>query len=373
MKNVKIKSMNCAINDKILYLISSEFNMIYELNLITNKIELFENLPEEKFIQSNLYGNIIFSSGKLFLVPCCAEKIWIYNIKQNIWNAVEIPDTETNKQYKFYGAFLYEEYIYMLGHYYPGIIRLDINTYNVVKININLQSKEISNYKEGYFNWDYVIKENWLYAPIVNSNRILKLNLQTEEYQLIVVGSSNNRYSGIVWDGKYFWLPPRRNTPFVKWDGERYIKEYCLPKEFEREQFYFCGAYLIKNKVVFSGFTKYTLEFMIDNPERALVLNRRNNFYKQISDNMVIVQEEGGNLYIQEGINPEKEIVCLIDESKFKKIINDKIFQAENFKELEIIMENSFIFLENWIMHIDTKRNSSTLCDNVGKKIYDCI
>lgn len=372
MKKINLKAMNCAVNGNQLYFISSEFNLIYVLNLETNEFQLFDNLPQEKFMQNNLYGNIIYTSGEIFLIPACAENIWIYHIEKKAWNEVRLDENERKLQYKFLGAVLYQEYIYMLGHYYPGIMRLNINTKEIERIELPFLQTNNGREQDGYFNWDYVIKEDWLYLPLLNSNHVLKLNLRTEAYDLISIGNCRNQYSGIVWDGNYFWLPPRKNTAYVRWDGDNEVKEYSLPKEFEKKQYYFGGAYVIGNKVVFSGFREFTLEFAPNMPKETRVLNRRNNFYKKIDNTTVILQDDKGNIFIQKENEAEKKIICQVDDSQLQDMAEKHIFMTKEFKKKELIVENPFISLTNWLNHIDVK-HTDNLHNNTGEKIYKSL
>ena len=81
------------------------------------------------------------------------------------------------------------------------------------------------------------MKENWLYTPILQTNQILKLELETGSYELISVGDRENQYVGIVWDGDAFWLAPRKNGVYVKWDGYHQVIEYSLPSEFDQRMY----------------------------------------------------------------------------------------------------------------------------------------
>lgn len=370
MKKMNLKAMSCATCGNKIYFASSEFNSVYALNTDTNTVEFFDNVPDEKFTQSNLYGHIIYYSGRLFLVPLCAEKIWIYDIGKKEWSGYGFPEKLREIPYKFFGAVLHKEYIYMLGHYYPGIIRFNTNTCIIEEIDISLQQKDDSEYNGIFVGWDCVIKENWLYASITNSNQVLKLKLETHEYELIQIGKNGNKYAGIVWDGKYFWLPPRKNSSYVRWDGGKGVKEYALPKEFDKEQYYFSGAYLVGNKVVFSGFAGFTLKFSKDEPEKPIVIDRRNTLYEKINDTDVILQDDIGNISIHKGDDTEEQVICLTDENKLPETVARIIFESS---DLGMMSDSSLIPLKYWFRHIPVKEDVTLNSSHIGKKIYDAL
>lgn len=371
MGKIHLRATNCALVGDKIYFVSREVNLIYTLNLNTYEIEIMENMPEEIFLHEDLYGNIVYSYGKLILVPLCAEKIWIYDFEVKRWAAVEFQSNERNIQYKFFGAAAYRNYVYMFGHYYPGIIRLDVNTNSLKRIElpVGVNGHSYEN-KDGYFNWDYVIKDKWLYTPMIQSNRVLKLDLDTENYELIALGNSNNQYAGIAWDGRYFWFPPRGNGVYVKWDGGKEIMEYRLPKGFEESQYYFSGCYLSEHKLVFAGLQEKTLEFDIDKPEKAEILKRTIDCYKKADDGTVVFQDTAGTVFIQKEHREEKSINCCLDDRECWTFLEKKILDAGGIETFGTFTESVFFSLESLMKHITLGRNNIVYGDSVGDTIY---
>ena len=55
----------------------------------------------------------------------------------------------------------------------------------------------------------------------------------TDEYRWEKVGSDGNRYSGIAWDGKAFWLSPRKHTSIVRWILGVGIEEFDISRDYQ--------------------------------------------------------------------------------------------------------------------------------------------
>lgn len=356
MKKNRLKALNCVLVDNKIYFVALELNIIYSLNMDTYEIEFMEELPKEPMIKDKLYGNICYCCEKIVLAPLNAEKIWIYDLQHKKWSGIELFEEERRIPYKFFGIVPYNNYVYMFGHYYPGIIRLDINTFSIERIELVDERIDLDNKKrDGFFNLNFVRRGGWLYTPVLQTNQIMKLELETGKYKLIPVGSNENQYVGIAWDGEYYWLPPRKNGPYVKWDGNQGNIEYNLPEEFSKEQYYFSSSFLVDNKLVFCGFAGKTIEFKIDKPQNISIQNRNIVFYKKIDDITYILQEDNGNLFVHRTGEEEQQIHYVYNIDKLQAILDNNLFGTEEFEFSSIINENSVISLEIFTNYIAEK------------------
>lgn len=363
MEKVCLNAINGTLVGNKIYFASREMNMVYSLDLDSHIIDVLESLPEERTFQHDLYGNIVYTCGKLVLAPSCAKKVWVYDMQEGSWRGITLEEKEAKNLYKFYGTVVYDQYVYMLGRCYPGIIRLNINTGSMEKM--KLPFKECG---DGLFFMDYVRKDEWLYAPVALDNRVLKLNLSTGEYKLIPIGNGKNRYTGIAWDGEWFWLPPRRNGNYVQWDGADQVREYALPRHFATDQYYFHGISVTQNQVMFLGFTGMSLVFPQNAPERPSILKKNIMFAVKIDNDTLLLQDDKGTLFIKSK-DQIKEFEYFGDSRIWDSMMKAGLSEKGKIRKRELIHESAMFSLEKWMAYLPYRETDADSSD-VGATIY---
>ena len=343
LKQIKLKALNgVEVNDKI-YFVNADYNMLYAVDKKGGPIEIIGRIPEEKLFGKYLFGNIAECCGKLFLAPLYASKIWIYDLNQRIWWSIELPDNLELLESKFFGAISYGEKVYFLGHKYPGIAVINAKNFEVKYKMASKTTQKCDYLNDGYLNWDYVIMESCIYTPILCRNAILKIDLKNDQMEEIVIGDIDCKFVGLVFDGKCFWLAPRKGRKFVRWDGEDNTETYYLPKCYEGNKYYFGGSFCMNNEVVFTSYEGMTYRFQISHPEGYIIENTKIIFYTKISANQFVVQNSDGSTFV---IGEEvEEIDCSISDDDLKDYINKNIFMCggDILEESEAISLNGFI------------------------------
>ncbi len=338
MKNVYM--VNCTRVDNELFFVSSERNILYSMDLNNKEIRILEEYPdEEDYDQPALFGNILSYNHKLILVPLVAKKLWIYDLINRCWDSILFDEDISSVVYKFFGSFIHNQYIYLLGHYYKGIVRVDIENKTIRKIDMDLRENRKN---DGFFFWDFIIKNNHCILPSLSSNQIVDFDFKTNQTRYIDIGGRNNQYVGITWDGKYYWLSPRRNGKYVRWDGMEEVIEYELPSCFDTDDYCFIGAYMNGDEVVFPGMLgKFgTISFSKDKPYDVCVRNKSILTYKRIDD-LFIQQDDNSDIFIFNGkdkctvhpmINKDNENRIRKERMiiKYKRLLNTHNIIKEN-------------------------------------------
>ena len=335
----KLLFLSCTNVEEEIFFVSSDVNLLCAFNVENKKIRFIDHCPDEIFSQSSLYGNIIYDNNKLILAPLMAKNIWVYDFSNSHWGSIDLPENIANISFKFFGMVQFGNNIFFLGHYYKGILCVDIDDKSVQEIPINI----IDDGKEGaLFLWDYVIRDKWCYLPSLKSNQVVVLNLETKEVEYRSIGDKKNKYVGLTWDGSYFWLAPRLNGKYVRWDGDTDVTEYSLPEEFNNEDFYFIGAYMDGYNVVFPGMVNRlgTLVFDKNTPNDTRIIKEEVSFYKSFN-NTLIKQNMDGKLVIKD-INKEILIDTMMNKEEwdsfeedmvvasYKKRVGENLFLYEN-------------------------------------------
>lgn len=306
---------------------------------------LFEKLPEEDIFCEDLYGNIVTCGRYLILIPLNAKHIWKYDLEIGVWKAVNLDD-DADIKYKFFGAYVYGNKVIMLGHYYPGVLILNVDT-NAIS-SIKEPFLKFMNGRDGLFNLNYVIKDDCLFSPVISTNIILKLNMESEEYDFIPVGDKHNEYSGIICDDTVCWLVPRRNGKYVVIDANKKLTEYALPDEFSEDKIYFAGGYAVDNGVVFVGVSGKTIRMSNgDGGIRLQMISQSCIGYKKISEEMTVVQQTDYQLHLEKMNGEiEKDAFCL-NVGEIEKMI-----KGVDVTQLKPIYERKIFGLNEWIKKI---------------------
>lgn len=334
-----------------IYMTSVEGNFVFKGDINNKDMFLLEKLPEEDVLGENLYGDIVFCEKYLILVPLNAKHIWKYDLEFKIWKAISLGN-DADIKYKFFGAYVNGNKIIMLGHYYPGILLLNVETDEIVSI--KQPFLKFVNKGDGLFNSNYVIKDGYLLAPIISTNVILKLDTQSEKCEFWSLGHKNNKYSGIIYDGKNLWFVPRRNGKYVVIDKNNTLTEYSLPNEFCDDNIYFAGGYAINNGIVFAGVNGKTMRISnVDRHINVQIIPQSYIGYKKISDDIAVFQMSNYQLCLERiNENIETDMFHLNMEEVEKEL------KTVNVSQLDLVQEKRIFGLHEWIsMIINSDKN----------------
>lgn len=345
MNKKKLIALNCTEANGMLYFVNSELNMLYAINRVNGNIQFTKKIPEEDFEGKYLFGNIVVCNKRLILVPLYARKVWIFNLIKETWEAIELPNEVENIEGKFFGAIPYGSKVFLLGHKYPGVAIVDVEKNDITfKLSSEIAAETVY-MKDGYLNWDYIIRDNYLLTPILCKNAVLKIDLMSNQIEEIIVGDTDCKYVGISYDGNNYWLAPRIGKKFVKWDGEDKVETYLLPDDYSMDKYCFGGSFICANRVYFTSFTGLTYTFDFRNPTKGSVIKQRITFYSKIDANEFLIQNDEGDLYLIKDNEGEVAFDYNYDEGLFEDYIYENHYMSKNegIKENDLFKLSSFL------------------------------
>lgn len=172
---------NIVINDNKGYFFSYERNGLFELNLENWECTLLYSCEKYDKNASRLFSNLVLFEKWIFLIPMQADCFVAYNLKTKENKYIEIPPIEGKfkEKAKFLSAFIHNRNLYVIGHSFPGIIKIDLDRWRI---------QIIKNYSSHYICDDgekdlfrYCKKiGNYIYLASAFDNTIEILNLNTE-------------------------------------------------------------------------------------------------------------------------------------------------------------------------------------------------
>lgn len=331
---MKLLAKDCVQDGKDYYFIALELNLLFKLNIENGKIEIVGSIPESKVVKKEFMGALCIWKGELYIAPYEAQSIWIYNINTKTWIEIPRKKLEHIDNGGMLQAFVYGDMVYMVGASYPAIIVINPENKKIEYIEAPFYEKgNVINLTDVYFRAQHVVNNGYLYIPSCMDNTILKINMQTYEFEWIKVGNKENRFSGITYDGKHFWLSPRFNTCVVEWNEDIFIEESKLPQCYSREEYYFMGIIQMNGRITACN--------MINTDSLDIVLETKKMERRECQfvlakekENIVMCQDFEGKFTVYENGKVIYMGVLEMDRASIEKYYEDiglSLFQPNDF------------------------------------------
>ena len=345
---------DCTRVGEELFFITKDINIICKMNIVSGHVHIVDSLPEEDVVGKRLGSKIVFYNDELFFAPMEAKKIWRYNLKNGIWKGYERKVIDNwSPRGEMFQAISYKDKIFFIGAIYPAIVVLDLEKDELDYIESPyVKNKKIAEIKkDGYFRSDYVQIEDTIFLASCLTNEVIKFNLETYETEYIEVGSKENCYAGIGYDGKVFYLAPRKITPIVVWDGLKSYRELNLPTEFLSKDGCIFGGVLCKNGNAYLPACFQATSLIITDSDPIEIVQKQYYFHKFIGEDTFVSLDYEGVINIYESGNHYQHVLHIdVDRVNAylkgrKLLMNSKtgIIQESEFVNLEVFLESEDI------------------------------
>lgn len=225
------KMKNPLVTDAILifdkiYCITSEICGLVVFDINTSKTSVIEYPIRDH--RKYMFKSMELIGDTIYLIPAYCNQIITYNTFSNEMGSIDIPsefilDSKSN----YMASAVWEKYLFLFGVCVPYVLKIDTEKKAVVN-HIELEN---INENDAYFRKQSVIIDNIIYIPFCNQQTLLKMQLDTMQYELKHFGNEKLGYSGICQkDGKFF-LAPRKDNDLLIWDestGDIFFKKNSL-------------------------------------------------------------------------------------------------------------------------------------------------
>lgn len=230
------------------WFVSNNDNRLFEMNINSGKIQCLAQIPREEDTEQGLYGKIFKTGDDLWLIPCKASELARYSLRDQKIKKYKLPGTGQEKPQALQHASLVDQKIYMVEGNYRRIVIFDIE-----QEKLTVDDKwwtDIRDTLEGRtfrFNaFSNVCKRgDNLYFTVNDTNAVIEYSLQKHCAKSYEIGSKDNQYSDILFDGKNFWLIPYIAGNIVRWNKEQEkvseITEY--PNDFHHNRWFESSCY----------------------------------------------------------------------------------------------------------------------------------
>ncbi len=350
---------------------STSFNGLLRINKTNNKAvveRVFDDIP---YNATDSFYAVIRAGDHIVFLPGAADYLALFSIKDKEIRKIKVPQIE--KKYKvrydesdkFAFGFTVNNVVYIFGWKYPAILKLDLSSYEMVKLCdwIDCLEEYISeDVDHGFFASGYAMENGIITLALSCCNAIVRLHVDNdlvEVYQpdLYLDGYecfllNDNRYFGIARSGgKYCLFEYDRNSKIFREEDFKYSSDTMISGMFMKPIIYNNNIYLF-TKIGLAFYKIRVDDFRID----------KIAFKKDDNPCMIFgLYEDGCKVYF--GYNPENiwHIYNMkTDEmSEFKVLLEDKDYRIwfvgeqirEQIQNTTIISENDYS-LDAFLSHV---------------------
>lgn len=311
-----------CVNESEIWFVYGKVCVLCKFDINTSNTDIVAEIPVDNMFRESLFRNIIYKNKKIYLIPCWAKNILVYDIDDEIFKSIAIKD--------FYGlmfsnAYLLNDKIWCTPFSYPGIVCIDTNT-DKAEIILDL-SKTMKNNGIYYFNdSDYLNGIITMVSP--QSNKGFIFNISTKHLDIVDVNKEGIKYDSVAMlpEGCFFSSFEGKCIHILK-DSDKTPKKLILPNKSN-------GVYLssinqdrlLLDDIKSSCIWVYKDEKCIKKYETEYIENRE-NYYSYSTG----VFDKKSNLYFD---NCTASFSILFAEETWRMPIKD--FQLKIFEELYV-------------------------------------
>lgn len=182
----------CVVGDDI-WFVYGKVCSLCKYSIKDNICEVIGALPVDNLTRECLFDTMIYNNDILFIIPCWADNIIIYNIKTKKTIVKELPG---ERNVKFNGAYLVNNNIICIPSVYPYIVSVDIRSYEVTfKCSIK---KAMENEKIDYFNDSVMIDENTVIMVSPQCSCLFYYKIRDNVFEIKDIGIQAQGYNFII-------------------------------------------------------------------------------------------------------------------------------------------------------------------------------
>lgn len=207
-QNIPIWPCSFCIENNIVWLVHGKMALLIKYDLEKKKTLETLIIPGDKIFGESLYINLFLYKKTLYMVPCWARDIVLYNIETNSFKNIKLKNIE---QYKdkilFCKSFVVDDAIYCIPQEYAYVVKISFSNLSVEYINLkerlNIDKLNIT---------DAAVAGVFVFCTYNFSNQIIQYNLITTEVNVINTKNLEQQYIYVRCHENKLYLYDRYNN-----------------------------------------------------------------------------------------------------------------------------------------------------------------
>ncbi len=199
-----------------------KINVLMKYSMRENYTYVMGRIPGEVIFQEGGYAGIYKWKNKIFLLPCWAREIAVYDIAGETFEKIPLDHIE-----KYSGKGLFSKihargrYLYGIPFWYDAVVKIDMESASIEYI-------EIAGMERGFVNNTAQIG-NRIFAAYSHTNQILCLDMESDTASVEKLGSEDYEYTSIGNINGELYLFDVAGIRIIRLYGEHYEKaeEFC--------------------------------------------------------------------------------------------------------------------------------------------------
>lgn len=318
-----------------LWFTSLEYNALFKMSKRTFCVDYVGSFPDEETYGNRLYTSINECNGKLYFTPCTAHEIGIYDMRNECFEKRSIgisrDDNDLqNIKYakKFVSGYMYNNALILIPCCYDRIVIYDIIT-GRVSFNADLFEYFYKKYHDCTTSPDAQFYLCWFAGKLneseivfnlhCNKNILVFYNLKTGVFREQAIGGKGGSFSLVECDGGRVFLYEVSTDTLVRWEVESGEYSECHIAD-QVSEFRPCGFdYSFLNMAVLGDFI-----YLIPANANVAVKVNTNTLDASVSESL------SGECTI-----PDKGVVYL----NLKKVLEHKLYLLGNRSKELVVYE----------------------------------
>lgn len=358
---MRVSFESAKMEGEYLYFWNRMFNVLCRLNSESMQCEYVATDERYPIMTKRLYGSAEQVKSLVFFPPLSPDHYLVLDLNDNTVDYYAINVNEfihTDSNYKFMTAQATDDYVCFVGTACACIVRVDVKTkkYTIFNDWSNEFRYSIFNNKD-LFGSSLISEENTIIAPACYENKILEFNVSTGGWKVHSVPDYKKGFSGICFDGRYYWLLPSEDNIIIKWDkicNSFHRIELPLNKGLNEIQYggcvYFADKVMVqkawKKEVLVIGEEDHEFRTLVfsDKNETKLVESYRPLSLIKLNDSRMLISDcSTGDLF-----EISADDLFMINKMEYKMSSLDNLDQGFNWSE-ECILEDELFNVELFV------------------------
>ena len=212
----------CVDGDDI-WFVHGMMNVLMRYDMREKYTYIIGTIPNEEMAKESLYKGIYKWNTKVFLIPCWAREIAIYDIQTETFTKIAVKEIENyDNKTLFQKLYVYGECLYCMPHYYNAILKINMTSLSTEYINISeiLEEQGISICNVCVN--DSVRVENEIICVLAYTNLALRYQMESDTMYVNDLGKSCRKFTNIANIKDSLYLFDKDQNTVIK-----IIKEDC--------------------------------------------------------------------------------------------------------------------------------------------------